>query len=182
MPTLHRLGRTDPTKVLAVRLIQAARTRSRGNAARSTLRYVHRLAPRPVQDLMSTTGAVRDDQGIGLCRAHARQEARLRHPHRHLEVLGLVAECPSHAAAARDDGLDLETGDQAQRLLHRWHGAKGLLMAVPMQQCTLARLRFERQLETTRGKLARQELLEQQRLARNRFHRLARKQASATRL
>ena len=54
--------------------------------------------------------------------------------HRHIVMLGLVAERAGHPAAARLDGLDLELGNHLQHLLHRGEGAGRLLMAMAVHQ------------------------------------------------
>ena len=75
------------------------RPRARGQHARD----VHRLALRAVLDLVAAAGAVGDDQRVGRGLAHRGQQVRFAHLHRHLVVLGLVAEAARHAAAGRFD-------------------------------------------------------------------------------
>ena len=98
-----------------------------------------RIAARSVGDLVPAARPSGDDQGVPVCRPHRGQEVELAHRHRRIVVRGFVAEGAGHAAAARRDGLDLQPGNETERALQRRHGAERLLMAVAVQERTLAR-------------------------------------------
>ena len=49
-------------------------------------------------------------------------------------MLGFVAECAGHAAAGRLDRGDRQARHQRKGFFDRSHHAKGLLMAMPVQQ------------------------------------------------
>ena len=108
---------------------------------------MHRLPLRAIMNLMPATRAIRYQQRICIRLAHRRQERQLRHFHRYLYVVLLVAEAAGHAAAGGFDQFYLEVGDQAQHFLDRAYGFEGFLMAVPVEQGFLLWQGFELGLE-----------------------------------
>src|SRR6516162_2258024 len=90
------------------------------------------LTRRGIGDLVAAAGAVGDDQRLGRCGSHFRQDVELTDLQRHLVMLGFVAEGSRHTAAGRLEGLDSEAWDQLQ-CLHRGAGCrKGFLVTMPM--------------------------------------------------
>src|SRR5476651_700907 len=138
---------------------------------------MYRLTVGAVGDLVTAGRAVSHDQCAFVGLAHRRQQRELGHGDRRLIMLGLVAEAARHAAATRLDWTDGEVGYEGQCLLYRAHGAERLLVAMAMQQRGLLRQRLELELEPPRLLLAREKLLEQERIVRC----LARRRAQAQR-
>src|ERR1700741_4017117 len=87
-----------------------------------------------VGDLVTAAGAVRGEDSTGRCRPELWQYAELTNLHRHLVMLGLVAERPGHAATGRIEGLDGEARDQLQGLHRGSDRGKRLLVTMPVQQ------------------------------------------------
>src|SRR5271156_2923309 len=56
------------------------------------LRHVNRGPPGAVLDLVTAGGAVGDDDRVGGCVAHRRQERQLSHGERDVDRLGMIAE------------------------------------------------------------------------------------------
>src|SRR5690606_25639634 len=123
---------------------------------------------RAVGDLVAATRAVGNHQVVGPRGAHRRQQCRFAHLHRHVVVLGLVAERAGHAAATRLDRLDLQRRNQPEHRADRRDSVERLLVAMPVNQRARLRQRTQRQLQAPRGVLAREKLLEQHRLRRER--------------
>src|SRR5712664_996671 len=116
---------------------------------------------RAILDLMPARGAVRDDQCRFIRLPHRWQQGEFGHVDRGLVGVGAVAEGAGHAATARLDRFDAQTGNEAQHLLDRFERAERFLMAVAVYQ----RFRSdgaEWQLQMAGFGLANQELLEQQ--------------------
>ena len=94
---------------------------------------VNGFAAQAVGDLMSATCSVGNDQVGGAGLSECRKQGYLGHGQRDVMVLGLIAECTGHAAAARLDGPQLESWHVAKHRLYRAHAFKRLLVAMTVQ-------------------------------------------------
>src|SRR5437667_3805244 len=110
---------------------------------------------------MTARGAGGDYERLGGRGAHGRQHGELADSHRHFVVLGLVAERAGHAAARGIEGLDVETGYQAQGSLHGAYRVERLLMAMAVDEGGALWQFMHGQSEARGGALAFDELLEQ---------------------
>jgi len=108
---------------------------------------MHRFSIRTILNLMPATRPIRHNNRITIRLPHRGQQIHLRHPHRNVIMVGLVAEGPRHPAAARFNGLDFQVRDQPEHGLHRPHGAEGLLVAVAVELGLFLVDGLERQLE-----------------------------------
>ena len=120
------------------------------------------LARCTMRNLMTATGAIGHDDGIGIF-AYRRQQAQFRHLHGDVVVIGVIAKAAGHAAAGAFDQFGLCARDQPQHLQDRRHRAEGLLVAMAMEQDGRGR-RLEGQGKAPGLGLARQEFFQQQRL------------------
>ena len=82
--------------------------------------------------------------------AHGRQQRQLGHPHRHVVVVGGVAECSRHAAAARFDRLDASPGIQRSTVTHGAGRVERLLVAMAVHERAALGQRVERQRRAVR--------------------------------
>ena len=97
-------------------------------------RRMHGLATAPVRDLAPAAGAVSNQKGVLGRGADRGKQIQLRHLHRQLVVLGLVAEGAGHAAATGLDDVGLEPGNPVKHARGGIEGAESLLMAVSVDE------------------------------------------------
>ena len=127
---------------------------------------MNRLPSGAVGDLVPAAGAVghHDRARRG---AHRRQQADLGHLHRDGVVARFVAEAAGHAAARALDELGPGAGDEAQHIEDDVDRPERLLVAMAVDQNGLVDGR-EAEVEAAGLRFAGHELLEQQRLLRDR--------------
>src|SRR5215813_13907314 len=101
----HRNNGTDDVADPRIGLTSLRRTSLR---AHHRLRYVHRLAPGALLDLLAAAEAVGEHQRIGRRRVDARQQHALGCRNRHVVLRRLEAERAGHAAAAGGEHLVVE--------------------------------------------------------------------------
>jgi hypothetical protein len=115
-----------------------------------------------VVDLMAATRTVGDHEIVGSGLAQGREQRQLGHGQGHVDGLGAVAEGAGHAAAARLDRADIETGHRTQDRLHRTHGGEGFLVAMAVEMGDPAALVGERQVDASGLEVGGEQLLEQE--------------------
>src|SRR5882672_6804498 len=115
-------------------------------------------------DLLAAGDAGRDDLGVGGGGLHRGRQPQIAERDRDVVVLALEAERAGHAAAARVDLLDLESGPAKRRDRRRGPDER-LLVTMPVEE-RLPALGAERERQPAAA-LADQEFLEQEGVARH---------------
>ena len=95
---------------------------------------VQRLACRQIPDLMTATRPVGNDNRVLAGSSHRRQQRRLCHFARYVDMFRLVTEGTGHTATAGLDRFDFEIRNHPQNIVDRRHDIERFLVAVPVNE------------------------------------------------